>query len=65
MKVLNKVNLQGMDFQVIETSDTLRTAGLSSPVGSRALDKSTGTMFRKTGVLDTDWIEDLAAESIK
>lgn len=59
----DKINIQGIDIGVVSDASTLRTVGLSSPKNSRVVDLATGVLFRKTGNLDTDWIEDAAADS--
>lgn len=42
--------------QILET-DGAPTDGTPAPVGSIALDRTTGQVWRKTGALDTDWTE--------
>lgn len=63
MKIKEKITLQGIDIFVVLDGSTLRTVGRSAPVNSRAIDLATGTMFRKIGALDTDWLEDAASDS--
>lgn len=52
--ILGRVTVNGIDLLEVD-QDPTAAGGTSAPVGSIASDSSTGTLYSKTGALDTDW----------
>lgn len=57
VKALKKKFKLGEGVEVISTdSNPSSGAGLAAPLGSIASDETTGTVYRKSGALATDWV---------